>query len=84
MDEYLALLLDSDLSKWEGRSLVLALTVAGGILQYAVINLIKRMDAAAKSRHADHVRLGQIEEVVVKKLCNGHPFPNLVENSKGD
>jgi hypothetical protein len=77
MHDHIALLLDSDLGKWEGRLLALALGCAGWILQFALKRLTERMDAAQKSRHADHLRLYQHDAEIVEKLRDGREFPNL-------
>ena len=84
MNEYLGMLLDSDLGKLEGRLLALALACAGWILQFAISRLVKRMDASQKVRHADHIRLWQHDEEIVKKLRDDDPFPDLVPEDKGD
>lgn len=79
MNEYLAMLLDGDLGKWELRFYAVAVACAGWVLQFAISRFVKRRDVTEKVRHADHVRLGQIDDEVVKSLRGGISFPDLTK-----
>lgn len=77
MNDCLAMLFDADLGKWEGRLIAVALAGAGWILKLAITRLVKRFDAAQKSRHADHIRLYQHDAEIVEKLRAGKAFPTI-------
>jgi hypothetical protein len=83
VNEYLGMLLDGDLSKWELRLYAGAGSLALYLLKLGFDRFIHKWDASKKVQHRDHVRLWQHDDEIVESVRAGKPFPEIPPEENG-